>query len=321
MNKIKTPLLFLILLFICATDFCVFVSSAEETKTPNWQKEPQIERGKPNLIIDGIGNILSIPQKIVLLNPRIDNHAMSEKTLAVMKDFLAQNKQIKDTKIRINQFAPIGEFKRLTTNRKIKWWWRVFPGIPITALSLTGRIFGGDNYNPYTDTINIYSNLAPVALHEMGHAVDTAEKVEEGWADYYTVGRILTPVTLNQEYTATEKAIQYLDKKNDPKEENEAYGVLYPAYGTYLGSYSGIPYGNVVGAAVGHVASILPRHDNNLSHKAYQSAVTSHKDGPDLKSDPLAKILIEDHEKTEKNLNRVLLREERFSNYLIDKRL
>ena len=35
-----------------------------------------------------------------------------------------------------------------------------------------GRVFGGDRYNPFTNTINLYSDHPSIALHEAAHAKD-----------------------------------------------------------------------------------------------------------------------------------------------------
>lgn len=266
----------------------------------------QIVVGKPNIVIDSLGNIISLPKKIILLDHRVDNHIVSPKTIEVLKQYIKDNPAMQETKVRINQFALVDEFRRLGINQKIHWWWRVFPGIPVTLISCAGRLLGGDNYNPYSDTINIYSDLVPVVLHEAGHAVDTAERVKEGWADYYTVGRILPPVTFYQEYVASEKTIAYLEKTKNRKEENNAYRVLYPAYGTYAGSYSGLAYGDAIGAAAGHLLSIIPRYDNKVIAKVYNDSVKFNQPVTDLSSDYLAKSLYQDYERREQELNKAL---------------
>lgn len=301
--------LFLPRFILCLTPlfFCVPCYAAEQ-ETSEWTTEPQIEVGTPNIVIDGLGNILSLPKKIILLDLKIDNHAVSPQTTQAIRDYIQDNPQwMKETKVRVNQFTPVGEFKRLVKNKKIRWWWRVFPGVPVTIFSLGGRLFGGDHYNPYTDTIHLYSDIAPIALHEAGHAVDTAKKVKEGWADYYTLGRIFPAMTLHQEFEASHEAIHYLEKKGDQKEENNAYRILYPAYGTYAGSSTGIPYGDVAGAMVGHVVSIVPRHNAKLRHKAIDGAVWGNEISRDLELDPLIKNLIDDVEQREYQLNQALL--------------
>lgn len=274
----------------------------------HWGDESQIEVGQPNIIIDSIGNITGIPGKVLLLNPKMENHNISSKTIQVIEKYVDDNPEdMRDTKIRINQFAPVGEFKRLIKNKKVEWWWRIFPGIPTTMLSLAGRVVGGDHYNPYTDTINIYSDVPAVTLHEAGHAVDFSEHAEKGTAGIYALGRMLMPVTLHQEHAASEKAINYLKDTKDREGEKEAYKSLYPAYGTYVGGAVGIPFASVAGAAVGHVASIVPRYNQSKASKSYDEAKWSGEIVKDLKSDPLVRTLLDEYEKKEKLLDDALM--------------
>lgn len=291
--------IFLFGLFGCATTKPL----AQKNAFPD---DKQIEVGKSNVVVDSLGNIISLSKKIILWDYRVDNHNVGPHTIEALKQYIKDNPQMQYTKVRINQFALVDEFRRLTINKKIHWWWRVFPGIPATLLSCVGRLLGGDNYNPYTDTINIYSDLVPVALHEASHAVDTAERVKEGWADYYALGRMLPPVTFYQEYVASEKTINYLATIKNKKEENNAYRLLYPAYGTYAGSYSGLAYGDVIGAAAGHILSIIPRHDSKIIAKVYDSAIKYNEPVTDLKSDPLVKSLLDDSEQREQELNKAI---------------
>lgn len=261
----------------------------------------QIEKGAPNIIVDSLGNLLSVPKKILLFNYKVDSHTMSPHTQQLIKSYIEDNPEImKDVKVRINQFALFGEFKRLAKNQKISWWWRIFPGIPVTLFSsLTGRLLGGDNYNPYTDTVSIYSDIPGVALHELAHATDMTKKKEEGWSDFYALGRILPPVALYQEFVASDEAIKYLRDKEERSDEMTSYNTLYPAYGTYVGGYSGIPYGDAVGAVLGHGLGLLQRYDRKLTYDAIDGAEWSNDVVTDIDKDPLAKSLIEDAQRKE----------------------
>lgn len=278
MNIVKTVLLVCIVLSLtsCATSKFSANKYNPKITASNWTDESQIEVGQPNIIVDSLGNITGIPAKILLLNPKIENHNISPETVKIIEKYIDYNsEQMKDTKIRINQFTPVGEFKRLVKNKKVQWWWRVFPGIPTTMFSLTGRLIGGDHYNPYTDTINIYSDVPSVALHESGHAVDFSEHAKEGTAGIYAVGRILTPVTLYQEHVASEEAINYLKETKDREGEKEAYKTLYPAGGTYVGGATGIPFGSAVGAAAGHIVGVTPRKNREKAFEVYDNALWS----------------------------------------------
>ena len=247
--------------------------------------EQQIERGRPIWILDALGNLLSIPQKILLLNAKVDNHRISPQTEQTLKKFLdTYPDKLGDVKVRLNQWTPVGDMKRLTTNHRIEWYFRIFPGIPITLFSsLTGRLLGGDHYNPYTNTIHLFSDDPAIALHEAGHAKDFAESAEPG---LYAVGRILPPITLHQEQAASETAIEYLEEKKDRKGELHAYSTLYPAFGTYGGEYFGLPYGNYIGAAAGHILGFRERNERALGYKALDEA----RVGGSMKKDELPNL-------------------------------
>lgn len=296
-----------ILFSIFIAVFFLLLASACCAEIDSVRGEPQIERGQKNVVIDLVGNVASIPQKIILLNPRIDNHSITLRTEAYIREFISDNpKAMKDVKVRINQWTPAAEIGRLVSNKKISWWWRVFPGAPVTLWSsVTGRILGGDNYNPYTDTISIYSDEPAVLLHEAGHAKDMSLKAKGLEADLYAIGRILPGVTLFQEFTASDEAIEYLKKKGNRKEEMKGYRTLYPAYGTYAGGYSGFQYGEIAGAVVGHGAGLWKQHER----KIYYSCIDNIKFGgvvTNLEKDPLAGKLLKDKADSDKALEKAL---------------
>ena len=265
---------------------------------------PKIERGHPNCVIDSVGNIASIPQKVILLNPNIDSHIISQNTEQYLKDFIHDNPDtMKDVKVRINQCSPIQELDRLVKNKHVSLIWRIFPGIPVTIWSsLTGRILGGDNYNPYTNTISIYSNDPAVALHEASHAKDFMSRAKGLEADAYAVGRIFSPVALYQEFTASDEVIYYLKKKGDSKAEMNSYATLYPAFGTYGGAYTGIPYGNIIGAFVGHGAGLWKGYEHKLCQKSIKFGEVCRN----LESDPLAGDLLRSERKNSESLYKEL---------------
>jgi hypothetical protein len=140
-----------------------------------------------------------------------------------------------NVKVRVNQYAPGREWRRLFRNRGVHPVWRYTLGI-LTCVQYTilpGRVFGGDHYNPYTNTISLYSDLKPIALHEAAHAKDFARK-KRVWRGWYAAVRILPLVPLWQEAVASTDAISYDRESGQAEDEKEDYRVLYPAYGTYI---------------------------------------------------------------------------------------
>ncbi|MBA4017524.1 MAG: hypothetical protein C0483_10160 [Pirellula sp.] len=198
---------------------------------------PQIERGKPRPVLDSVGWVIGIPGKIVLWDRRIDNHRVSPATETAVAEYLAAN-ELSGVKVRVNQYAPMEEWRRLRANQSVGWGWRYTFGT-FSWLGYTifpGRIWGGDNYNPYTNTLSLFSDVPAVALHEGGHAKDFSRRTYPGT---YAAIYALPVVPLWHEGVATRDALGYLREFGSAEEEREAYTLLYPAYGTYVGGAVG----------------------------------------------------------------------------------
>ena len=199
--------------------------------------ESQIERGRPQKVVDGLGHyLLSLPSKLILWNWQVDNHKISPETEAVLSAYLAAN-NLGNVKVRLNQYAPGNEWRRLIKNREMPAFFRYTLGALSASLYtiLPGRLFGGDNYDPFTNTINLYSDCRAIALHEAAHAKDFGGKRNRHWKGWYAFLRMLPLTPLYQEARATGDAIGYANREQLTTEEKEAYKTLYPAYMTYIG--------------------------------------------------------------------------------------
>lgn len=220
--------------------------------------EPQFVRGRTNVVVDSIGWVVGIPVKVLLLDRRMENHRIDPAVEESLKAYLAFN-QLDDIKVRINQYAPGAEFMRLTRNKNVGAGWRYTTGMLawLYYTILPGRIFGGDSYNPYTDTISLYSNIRAVAIHEGGHGKDFRQRTYPGT---YAFAYLLPFVALYPEALASSDAMSYLTTQRPVEEEKEGYRILYPAYGTYVGGslagglgplspvyYVGLVAGHVIG--------------------------------------------------------------------------
>lgn len=212
----------------------------------------QIERGKPNKFVDGVGWVVGIPSKIILWDRRIDNHRVSADTEDQIQQYLDAN-ELTTVKVRLNQYAPGDEWRRLVANKSVGAGWRYTLGVLSVAgyTLLPGRIVGGDNYNPFTNTIHIYSDAPAIALHEGGHAKDFSSRSLPGT---YAALYVLVPFApLYHEAIATQDALAYLREEGTLQEEQEAYRLLYPAYGTYVGGLAGGPVTQLGAVVAGHI--------------------------------------------------------------------
>jgi len=216
----------------CATSPYVPTTAADDATLELRPNEPRVERGRPQIIVDGLGHYLfSLPSKLALLSWHVESHDVSPDTENALVEYLDVN-QLCRVKVRVNQYAPGGEYSRLFRNPDVGGGWRYTLGLLTVTLYTVfpERVFGGDNYNPFTNTIHIYSDESAIALHEGAHAKDFAETTYKG---LYAAVRILPIVPLYQEGVATGDAVSYL-RAEDPPKEPPAYPLLWSAWTTYL---------------------------------------------------------------------------------------
>jgi hypothetical protein len=229
-------------------------------------KVAPIERGKPRKVLDGVGWVFGIPAKIILWDRRVENHRVSATTEGTIAEYLADN-DLEHVKVRINQYAPLKDWRRLRQNRTVGWPLRYTIGTLSVAAEAVfpGRLLGGDHYNPWTATIHLYSDVPAIAIHEGGHAKDFARR---DWPGLYAVAFGLPITVLYPEAIATGDALAYAKRHHDEALVAEGRRILYPAYGTYLGGAAGQAVGMTIGLPIyagavvaGHVAGRLPTED------------------------------------------------------------
>ena len=234
----------LLLLFFflgnCYTLNKKYIYAKPYSKTPPMftEEHPQFESGKPNKFVDGLGHyVFSLPSKLILWNWKMNNHKISETTKEYLKRYIKEN-NLTNVKVRFNQYAPRDEWRRLRANKDVHWLAKYTLGVwswlmyTIFPQRVFAGLIGGDHYNPYTNTIHIFSDIPAVALHEGGHAKDAAlRKNKTGYALAYMVPF----VALYHEARASEDAYLYVQHHKDREKQQEAYKMLSPAYGTYMG--------------------------------------------------------------------------------------
>lgn len=240
---------------------CVATSGLDRANYPlDDQDSPiTVERGRPDRVIDGTGWILGIPSKIALWDRRADNHDISPQTEAQVVAYL-EEQNLPSVLVRINQYDPLGEWKRLATNQQVGFGWRVTAGT-IETLKYTllpGRLLGEDWYNPFTNTVNLYSDIPSLGLVEAAYAKDVSQRRYPG---AYATAQLIPIVGMWHETIATREVLRQVSAQGTDIEREEAYRVLYPSYGGNWGAGVGsfIPFGNAYGrlggAVLGHAAN------------------------------------------------------------------
>ena len=179
-----------------------------------------VERGQRRPFIDGVGWVIGIPDKIVLWNRRIENHNISLETEQAIADYLARN-DLTTVKVRLNQYAPGKDWQRLVANKSVGWGWRYTLGTAswLGETLFPGRLIGGDHYNPFTNTLHIYSDVPAVAIHAGGHAKDFARRRYKGT---YAAIYLLPVAPLWYEAIATNDALSYLRAEGSLSDEQAA---------------------------------------------------------------------------------------------------
>lgn len=211
------------------------------------KNDPQLEeklhqvlvtRGKENKIVDAARSFFSLPAKLLMWNRSVGSGELHEDAEMATKLALVDG-DAAGTHISINEYNPNIIWQRTFMNDKTSLLTKLTFGA-MTALIYTvvpGRLlYGlGDHYNPFADTVVLYSDNMDVALHEAGHAIDFSEKQKNHIGPgLYTLGRYFFPIQLYQEAVATGKAFEFTAEHGASEDLKSSYALLFPAFGTYL---------------------------------------------------------------------------------------
>lgn len=252
-------LLVLMMLQACTTvPYQYGVERAELDKGLYPPLTQQYYQGAPSKVLDAADWYWpnSLLAKLILWDKDVDSHQISDETLAVLKQYIDDN-QLDEVQVLVNTYKPGNQWRRLFKNRTIAPGWRYTLGVLSVSFYtiLPGRFFGGDAYNPYTNTIYLYSDDPSIALHEAGHAKDFARRHYKGThAAIYS----LPFAALYYEAKASNEALSYLQQKQQLEAKAEAYEILYPAYATYVSGnflrFSEYAAYSAIGVIPGHIA-------------------------------------------------------------------
>lgn len=259
MSKIFYSLFICLLFSGCASrpyEFGTGEYGGDNSDSPYMQD--QVIVGAPSKFLDASDWIWpgSWLAKLFLWNKNIDSHTVSDETIDSMMEYMEKN-DLGDVQVLVNTYKPGNQWSRLFKNREIRAGWRYTFGLLSTALYtlMPGRFFGGDHYNPYTNTINIYSDDVAIALHEAAHAKDLNSRKYKG---LHSALYVLPGAPLYYEAVATSDVLSYLEHECRHDEQKRAYRVLHPAYGTYVGGLflrqTGLGF---LGVIPGHISGAI----------------------------------------------------------------
>ncbi len=217
-----------------------------------------IERGGNYPTLDRIGRIVGFPARLLTLNKKVNNHDISPETLDKLLLYLEQN-DLTDVYVAVNQYSPRDQWRRLQENDHISPVWRYSVGT-LTWLGYTlfpSRVFGGDRYNPFTNSLILSSDVPAMVLAEAAYAKDIHSQRLPG--TYAAIFNDLPVLSVWRQSKAVCDVLSYARLQADWPLEKQTYQVLYPHLGAGLVGPVGPlvqPYGPFIslgGVLAGHV--------------------------------------------------------------------
>jgi hypothetical protein len=255
---------------------------SSQTLSAPIQADSQFECGEPHKVIDSIGWVFGIPRKIILWDRRAVNHDVSADTEHSLNDYLSDN-ALTVTKVRVNEYDPGGEWRRLVANKQVGAGWRyTFGAFGTLGYTLfPGRLFGADRYNPYTDSIYIYSDIPSLVREQAAYAKLVKQRSYPGT---YVAVTSLPFVRLWPEKQSKDDVLDYTIAHGTPEEQRAAIHAMYPEYGAEVADEltQFVPGGfllTAAGAGLGHAAAQL-----DASKPATAQSAPPIADAPDVET-------------------------------------
>ena len=191
--------------------------------------KPRSNGGRKAPVLDTVGWVVGVPAKVVMLDHRVANHNVSGEVEGSLEQYLAAN-GLDRVKVRVNEYDPVGEWRRLRANQSVAWPLRYTLGTLSVAgdAVFPGRVFGGDRYNPYTNTIELYSDVPALAVYQGARAKDYAQREYKG---LYALAYVVPGVGLFwHDAHASSDALSYIEQNGSPEQVREGYRSVCPAY-------------------------------------------------------------------------------------------
>lgn len=225
---------------------------------PNSYQQVEVVHGRPNKWVDGAGWIIGIESKLLLWDRRASNHDVSPETTASVVNYLEQN-GLNDVCVRVNQYDPVGEWNRLRENDEIPAAWRYTFGT-MTVLQyavLPGRLTGRDKYNPFTNSVYLFSDIPSLGIQSAAYAKDIHQR---DYVGTYAAVNTLPVIALWHETIATNDSLNYYGATGSTDDVQEGRRILYPHYGMCVGGSADMivglgPIFEVAGAIAGHMTN------------------------------------------------------------------
>lgn len=227
-------------------------SEQHQSGSENSTSALDVRYGRPNKVLDSTGWLFGVPRKLLLWDRRVDNHNVSHQTTESIATF-AEMHQLDGLCARINQYDPIDEFSRLRTNTTVAPGWRYTLGtMSVIGYTLVpGRIIGLDQYNPYTNSVYVYSDVPALAVEATAYAKDVRSRTLPGT---YAAVNQLPFVSLWHESVNVRDAVAFVEQQGTPEERVDGLRVLHANYGSTIAVATGAgPIAQIGGAVAGQL--------------------------------------------------------------------
>lgn len=228
--------------------------------------QADIVRGAPNAFFDKGGHYFwSMPYKLIYWEWTIGNHSITQDTEDVLRAYVELN-DLYRVRIRLNEYAPFDDFSRLCGNQDVGVAYRFTFGLYfwlyqtiIPGRVFAGMPFAGDTYNPWTNTVHIYSGQTEYALRHVALAKYYSQREHPGTS---AMARFVPFVDTYQDKQAARDVIGYLYARRYKQNELDGYGILC----AQLGSSPGESLAKLVGPLMPVVQTVVTIPSTVVGH-------------------------------------------------------
>jgi hypothetical protein len=153
---------------------------------------------------------------------------------------------------------------------------------------LPGRLFGRDNYNPYTNSVYVYSDIPALGMEAAAYAKDVQSRQYPGT---YAAANSLPLLSIWHETINTQDTLAYLEANGNDRQQQEGVRVLYPNYGASIGgaldgSIGVGPILEISGAVIGHATGAY-RVSRIHEDQSATASLESNKHGSEVSIRPV----------------------------------
>jgi hypothetical protein len=226
----------------------------------------------------------------------MNNHHVTDTTLNQLVEYLEKN-DITDVYVSVNEYAPRDQWRRMRENHRIAPGWKYTLGTLswLDYTILPKRVFGGDRYNPYTNSLYVNSNLPAVLITEAAYAKDIHSRKYPGAYAFFV--NDMPILAIWRRCRAVNDVLGYAQLHGNWALEKQTYHVVYPQVGAATFGEAGLAAtGPIAGVSAIFIGPILEVGGACVGHAVGRSVASyrQHQVDRDEEGLRLAKLFEED---------------------------